>query len=386
MAIDQDALEKQIQRMLPRVKTLRRMLHTIPEIAFTEERTRAQLIKVLQSSSLRIRKPLIGTDIVADLKAPGAEHTIGLRADIDALPLRETSGVRHRSNTDGFMHACGHDGHAAILTGTALVLSHFRKELKANVRFIFQPAEEMECGGALLVRKGVCRGVDEMYALHGWHGYPVGSVVCKEGHFFAANGTFAVIVRGKGAHGATPEQGRNPIPAAAEIVDRLDELHVNVRRAYGAVISVCTIAAGKSANVIPERAILQGTTRYYSRRVGDAIVKNIREVVAQVAKAHGVHAHVVYESRYNLPVINTVQGDTRVREAAKVCGERHVQISKPLMTSEDFAFYLTGREGALFLIGLGKRSPALHTPAFDFNDEALAHGMRMMCTLALTAQ
>ncbi|MEK6796176.1 MAG: M20 family metallopeptidase [Spirochaetota bacterium] len=379
-----DVLDREIARVLPRVRELRHAIHACPEIAFDEHRTRAAVIKMIARTSISLRKPLIGTDIVADLAVRGAKKTVCLRADMDALPMVEETGVKYASRNKGFMHACGHDGHTAILAGTALVLSRLSKHLRANVRFVFQPGEELECCGSLLVKKGALRGVSEAYALHGWHGYPVGSVVCKNGVFFAANGTFYIVVRGKGTHGAMPEEGRNPIPVASEIVDKLDDLHVNVKRAYGAVISVCSINAGVNSNIIPERAVISGTTRFFTPRVGNALRQSIASIAAASGKRHGVNVHFVYESRYHEPVVNTDAGFAAVKEAAALAGERFIEAKKPLMASEDFAFYLTRNDGALFLLGLGDRSPKLHTPAFDFNDEAIEHGIRMFSRLLVS--
>lgn len=378
-----DELDREIERVLPRVRELRHTIHACPEIAFDEHATRASVDRFLSRSPLSIRKPLIGTDLIADLPVRGAKSTVCLRADMDALPMVEETGAKYASKKQGFMHACGHDGHTAILAGTALVLSRMQKHLRANVRFVFQPGEELECCGALLVKKGALRGVSEAYALHGWHGYPVGTVVSKSGVFFAANGTFYIVVRGKGTHGAMPEEGRNPIPVASEIVDKLDDLHVNVKRAYGAVISVCSLNAGVNSNIIPERAVISGTTRFFNPRVGNALKQSIASIAAASGKRHKVNVHFVYESRYHEPVVNTDDGFAAVKAASVKAGTRLIEAKRPFMASEDFAFYLTRNSGALFLLGLGNRSPKLHTPNFDFNDEALGHGIRMFSRLCI---
>ena len=368
---------------MPEIYALRHTLHMCPETAFKEYATRSAIVKALSKTRCIIRPPLLGTGIIADLAAEDAEKTICLRADLDALPIPEESGLSYASRHSGFMHACGHDGHSAILVATALVLSRLRKYLRKNVRFVFQPAEEMECGGSLSVKKGALRGVSEAYALHCWPGYPVGSIVCKKGYFFAANGSFTICVRGKSAHGALPEKGKNPIPASGEIALRLNELHAKMQK-KDAVVSVCMIHAGTSANVIPGDLILKGTTRFFEPRVGELLIRRIRDIARSARKRYGLKVDVAYESKYHLPVFNSVSAVNRLMALAKSIQIPYIEAARPFMTSEDFAFYLNEREGALFLLGQGKKSQALHSSRFDFNDESIAPGVRMFSSLALS--
>ena len=245
-------LQREIAAILPDMVALRHALHRVPEPALQEEQTRAVILAALPRRGLRIQAPLLGTDLIADLGAAG-KHRIALRADIDALPISEETGLPYRSVHAGFMHACGHDGHTAMLVGAALILyHHYWAELPRRVRFIWQPGEEVRAAGRELVRLGACDGVDEVYAMHAWSGLPAGAISSGAGAIFAAASFFTIRVVGVGCHGAQPERGKNPIPIAARLVSRLAEEHRRLHAREGAVISVCTFSAGAAGNVIPD--------------------------------------------------------------------------------------------------------------------------------------
>lgn len=373
-----------VARLVPEVTAFRHALHQAPEVGLQTPQTRAAVLARLEKTTLRVRPPLMGTDLIAELRG-GGTRTICLRADMDALPIREATGRKYESRCPGAMHACGHDGHTAILVGTALTLDHFRDRLPVTVRFVFQPGEEIVCGGRELVARGACEGAEAAYALHGWPNLPVGAVAVREGPQLAAGGFFKVCATGKGCHASQPESGRNPIPCVAEMAAKLAAYHTQVRAEDGSVVSVCMVHAGDAANTIPPTATMEGTFRYLSVEAGDRIEAGIRAIVEAAAQAAGVRAEVTFDRAYALPVINTAEGVARVEAAARagLPAEAWRPLKRPAMGNEDFAFYLDGRQGAMFFLGLGETSPAIHTPAFDFNDECLAAGIRMMSLIAL---
>ena len=349
-----------------------------------EHKTRAKVAEALAGTSLAIWEPLLGTDLVADLPGGGNGRVL-LRADMDALPIREETNAEWRSKYEGVMHACGHDGHTAILTGTALVLDAMKECLNSSVRFVFQPGEELVCAGKDLVERGVMDGVDAAFALHAWPGIPEAAIGCRPGPMFAAADHFAATFRGRGAHGAMPETGNNPIPPAAEFALGLQELHYRENPKDGSVISVCCFHAGNSSNIIPENAEVEGTLRYLNVERGDELVGAITELARSSASRSGIEVETKHERTYSLPVVNSERGFSIVRDlAAKYLGpERFAELEKPSMGAEDFAFYLDGREGAMFRLGMGEGSPGVHTPRFDFNDEALGTGILMLSLIAL---
>lgn len=377
-----DTIAGLVEKHLPEIRSLRRMLHACPEIALQESRTQALLMNWLGRLSLKFMPPYVGTDVVAALET-GGSRTIGLRADMDALPVMEQTGVPYQSSFPGMMHACGHDGHMAMLAGAATVLCAIRDQLDTNVRFIFQPGEEVVCAGRDMVAKGVCDGLAEVYALHAHPGYPVGQVVSRPGPFFAAAGFFDIEFRGVGCHGATPEAGCNPIPAASALVTRLETLHRQWNRERGVVVSACRISAGTMNNIIPGTARVGGTFRYLDVGDGMAVQAAIRDAAEEAARSARVEVEVEFDVPYQLPVIN----DKGVFEHFQALASRHLppgsflEAPAPAMLGEDFAFYLTDRPGLMFWLGMGADSPVLHSPEFDFNDDALRNGVRMLCLL-----
>lgn len=374
-------VRSRIQAILPRITEFRRQLHTDPEIGLDTARTGEKIREALKDTAITFHPPLMENDVVGDLG--DAPRRILLRADMDALPIQELADHSYKSTNKGRMHACGHDGHMAMLVGAALVLDSLREHLNIGVRFAFQPGEEVICAGKTFVERGVCDGCDAAYAIHGWPGLPVGCVTSREGPLFAAGAHFTIELTGKGCHGALPERGNNPIPPAARIISELAKMHAEVNARDGSVVSVCSFQAGDSSNVIPDTATVLGTFRYLEPSVGIDLESRIRRTVEDVAKEAGLISNLDLDSAYSLPVINTAHGCELVCDIA----ERHarwLEAERCHMTMDDFAFYLKGREGAYFLLGLGESSPALHSPTFDFNDEALETGILMHCMVALS--
>ena len=373
-----------IKNILPVTQAIRHQLHSEPEIGLDTFTTRERIMTSLCHTKLVFQPPLMQTDLIGELKGNNPQ-TICLRADMDALPVSEQTNVAYHSKRPGSMHACGHDGHSAILIGTALTLDALAENLPLNVRFIFQPGEEMVCGGKTLVQLGACQGAAAAFALHGWPGLPVGQIYAREGPLFAAGGYFKIQVTGKGCHGAQPELGHNPIPVAATVIHKLEQLQQQIYDVDGSILSVCLVQSGHSANIIPDNSLIQGTTRYLSEAAGLKIEQGIRKLVTETNDDNDVKVSLEYENRYSLPVLNTQVGFNLIQKLAKGYFPPTAwrEMEQPSMVNEDFAFYLEGREGAMFLLGLGEDSPPLHSPQFDFNDQALENGILMMTLLAL---
>jgi hippurate hydrolase len=376
-------LKSAIDAILPEIRDLRHRLHEEPEIHFEEVETRRKVAAALEGLPLRIWEPLLGTDLIADLDA-GADRTIVLRADTDALPIGESTGVPYASKIPGKMHACGHDGHTAMLVGTARVLSRFREHLPVNVRFVFQPAEEMVAGGKDLVAAGALRGVEACFATHGYPGLPVGKIGSREGAMNAAGEFFDLRIIGQGGHGAKPELARSPMPAAGRLLVALDELHQRLFAEHGAVLSVCVAQGGQTRNVIPGEITLSGTFRYLDTSLGPRIRQEIESAAAQCT-GPGIRFEIDYPYGYEHPVINS----RKAHQFLKACAivglgqDQFKELDGTNRGSEDFAYYLVDHEGGKFVVGVGEDSPKVHTSEFDFNDGALGPGITQFCLIAL---
>lgn len=357
----------------------RRDLHAHPELAFQEHRTAELIAGLLASWGWEVDRGLGGTGVVGTLRT-GEGGSIGLRADMDALPMQEAGTAPHRSTAPGRMHACGHDGHMAMLLGAARHLAAVRP-FEGTVRVIFQPAEENEGGGRAMVEDGLFERhpVDAVYGLHNWPGLDVGRFAVGPAAMMASYDVFEVQLEGRGCHAAMPHAGTDVVVAASNLVLALQTL---VSRATNpqdaAVLSVTQLQGGDTWNVIPERATLRGTTRSLSPQVQDMLETGIARVARGVAAAHGVEATIRTERRYP-PTINTPQEAALAAAAAKdVLGEGAVDESpRPSMGAEDFAFMLQRRPGAYAWLGAGPPEACganLHNPHYDFNDAILPLG------------
>ncbi len=259
------SLKAQIAGIVRDMVKVRHTIHQNPEIALKEFDTSALIRKLLKKAGIEVHKPFLQTDVVAMVKGKKPGKNVTLRADIDALPLLEKTGLPYASQRKGTMHACGHDGHTAMLLGAALLLNRLREELNGSVRFVFQPGEEIVAAGKQLVARGALQDPkpDAVFALHAWAGMPLGAVASKPGALLAASDFFTVEVKGKGAHGSRPEDSIDPILTAARIVDALQSVvSREVSSLEPVVVSVCRIAGGTNGNVIPDSVEIEGTTRY----------------------------------------------------------------------------------------------------------------------------
>ncbi len=356
----------------------RRDLHAHPELAFEEHRTADFVAVRLEEFGLTVSRGLARTGLVATISS-GSGPAIGLRADMDALPMREANTFAHRSRYDGRMHACGHDGHTTMLLGAAQYLSE-RQDFRGIVHLIFQPAEESAGGGRVMIEEGLFEQfpVDVVYGMHNWPGLPAGKFAIRPGPIMAATDSFEIILSGQGAHAAMPHLGSDTIVAAAALISGLQTL---VSRSADpidpAVVSVTRVEAGSAWNVLPAEAVIRGTIRSMRAATRDLLVGGMRRIAAGVAAAHDVHADVRFIQGYPATVNDAQAAETAAAAAARVVGAENVNCeTMPSMGAEDFAFMLEARPGAYIHIGNGPGTGGctLHNPRYDFNDEILPIG------------
>lgn len=384
---------------------IRRDLHAHPEVRFEEHRTgrlvQAELARlgIAFVADLGGETPGAGTGVLAHLPAtvPNPGPCIGLRADMDALPITERTGAAWASTTPGTMHACGHDGHTTILLGAARVLA--ATEHRPNpVTFVFQPAEEGGGGGALMCRDGALTGgpdgtlgtpVSRMYGLHGWPTLPFGVIGTRPGPLLAATDELRVTVRGRQAHAAYPHLGADPIVAGAHIVAAAQTLASRtVSPLDSIVVTFGTFHAGTTNNVIPETALLTGTLRTLRAETRALAKARLRELVGAAARALGCEAELEIEEGYPV-TLNDPTEAARVLEVAREAGFARgaVEMPEPTMGGEDFSYYANRVPSCFYLLGLrpedADQMPQLHQPEFDFPDAAIGAGVEMMCRLAL---
>ncbi|MCC6473103.1 MAG: amidohydrolase [Burkholderiales bacterium] len=374
-------LLRQLEDYRPILAGIRRDLHAHPELAFEERRTSDIVARELSACGIEVHRGLAATGVVGTLRAGSGGRSIGLRADMDALPIQETNTFEHRSRHAGRMHACGHDGHTAMLLGAARVLAETRR-FDGTVRLVFQPAEEHEGGARVMIDEGLFEKfpMDTVYGLHNWPGLPVGHFAVMAGPLMASADQFDIVVRGRGTHAAMPHLGTDAIVAGTAMVQALQTL---VSRAVhpvdSAVLSVTQFHAGDAYNVIPEEAVLRGTVRAFKPEVVEAMAAGIRRVCEGVAAAHGVQVEVRYLHGYP-PLVNwPEQTEIAARVLEDLVGKDRVHRQfQPTMGAEDFAFMLQNKPGCYVLMGngQGEGQPGcmLHNPGYDFNDEALAVG------------
>lgn len=371
-----------LAEILPGIIEFRHTLHRIPEMAGAEFETSRAIRERLARLDLEVLPPFLGTDVVAILHGRGPGRNVTLRADIDALRLNEETGVPHASCHEGRMHACGHDGHAAMVMGAAELLASRRDSFNGSVRFVWQPGEENRAMGRDLVEAGALENprADLVTALHGMPGLPVGVLALRDGAMMASCAHFKVTIRGRGGHSSRPHQAVDPVVAAAAVVVELQSVvSRRIDPQQAAVLSVCRIAGGELANVIPDEVVLEGTARALDMNVAAALESGLREVVDAVSRANRTNCEIDYRLAY--PVTFNAPGPTAlarrvIRET--VGGERFVELAESSMGAEDFAYYLQRYPGVYVKLGTGENCPALHNSKFDFPDAALAAGIEYL--------
>ncbi len=389
------AIINRIAEFQPEMAEWRRDIHKHPETAFEEERTADLVAAKLHAFGIEVHRGLAGTGVVGTLEGngDGGGRAIGLRADMDALHIREVNEFDHRSvdegQHEGRMHACGHDGHTTMLLGAAKYLAETRN-FGGTVHFIFQPAEENEGGGRVMVEQGLFEQfpVEAVYGLHNWPGAPVGSFAVRPGPMMAAFDIFEATVTGKGSHGAMPHQGVDAVVTAAQVVSGWQTIASrNTNPFEAAVISVTQIHGGEAWNVIPETVVLRGTTRSFKPEVQDEIELAMRRIAEGVCQAMGASVEMRYERRYPATVNSVAETEIAAAAAVDVAGPENVDRDPtPTMGSEDFAFMLQAKPGCYIWMGNGsdEGDRRLHSPHYDFNDEALPVGASYWARLVET--
>lgn len=368
--------------ILPGIIEFRHALHRIPETAGAEFETSRAIRERLAGLDLEVLPPFLETDVVAILHGRGPGRNVTLRADIDALRLKEETGVPYSSGHPGVMHACGHDAHAAMVMGAAELLASRRDSFDGSVRFIWQPGEENRAMGRDLVEAGALENprADLVTALHGMPGLPVGVLALRDGAMMASCAHFKVTIRGKSGHSSRPHQAIDPVVAAAAVVVELQSVvSRRIDPQQAAVLSVCRIAGGELANVIPDEVVLEGTARALDMEVAAQLETGFREVVESVCRAHRTSFEIDYNLAY--PVTRNAPGPTALarRVIRETVGEgRFVELAASSMGAEDFAWYLQRCPGVYVKLGTGENCPALHNSKFDFPDAALAAGIEYL--------
>ncbi len=389
-----DHLKAEIDERVPDLVAMRRDLHEHPELAFEEVRTSGIVAQRLRSLGLEVQTGVAKTGVVGLLRggaaSTGDAKTIALRADMDALPIHEMNKVAYRSQTDGKMHACGHDGHTSILLTVADILSQRRNELTGNVKFIFQPAEEQIGGAEPMLKEGALQGVDGIIGLHLISNHPMGMVGVRAGTVFASADRFVLTVRGKGGHAAMPNGAIDPIVASAYIITALQTLISRETSPFSpAVITIGTIHAGTAFNIIPETAVLQGTMRAYTVEHRAKLLQRIDEVTKGIATSLGATCEIEHFDGCP-PCINDPAMTELVRNAAvATVGENNVDTSEDVMTagSDDMGVFLNAVPGCYFIVGSGNKEKETdyphHHPRFNVDEDALPTAVEVLTRAAL---
>ncbi len=387
------SLQSSIDRVAARSAELRHRLHQIPELGYEEFDTAAAIRAELSRLKIDFVAGVPGAPTatvawIGDISKP----CIALRADIDALPIEERTGLPYASARPGRMHACGHDGHTATLLGTADVLKAMERTLPVCVKFLFQPAEEGGGGAEKLVLAGALDGrlgpkVQRIFGLHGWPGLKVGTIAGKSGVLLAATDTFIVTFTGKGCHGAFPHLGHDPIVAAAEAVLSLQQIvSREVDPLESVVVTVGRISAGTAVNIIPNQARLEGTIRTLSAGTRSRVFQAVQRRCTGVAQANGCAARVDFTEGYPATINDPATADIVAQVARQTFGQHgYLPVPYPSMGGEDFAYYAEKIPACFFFLGVQPDDrdlyPPLHSDQYDFTDAAIAVGIRMFYAL-----
>src|SRR5690242_1613369 len=365
----------------PDIQAWRRDIHQHPELLYDTHRTSAFVADRLRGFGCdEVATGLGQTGVVGVIKGKkpagdGEIKVIGLRADMDALPIEEATGLSYASKTPGLMHACGHDGHTAMLLGAARYLSETRN-FAGEAVVIFQPAEEGGAGARAMIQDGLMERfkIDQVYGMHNGPGLPVGSFAIRPGPLMAATDSIDITIEGRGGHAAQPHKCIDSLLVGAQLVTVLQQIvGRNVDPLESAVISICEFHAGNARNVIPQTATLRGTVRTLTPKVRELVEKRVREVVAGTAQITGAKIDLTYTRGYPVTLNHAEQTEVALRAAKEVAGEANVHEMPPMMGAEDFSYMLEARPGAFIFCGNGDTA-GLHHPAYNFNDEAIVYG------------
>lgn len=376
------------------ITRIRKDIHQHPELCFEEHRTSELIAKALTEWGIEIHRGLGTTGVVGIIKNGSSTRALGLRADIDALPMTEHNHFAHASTHAGKMHACGHDGHTAMLLAAAKYFSKHR-HFDGTLYLVFQPAEEGGGGAREMIKDGLFKlfPMDAIFGAHNWPGMAVGQFAAKTGPVFASSNEFKIIIKGKGSHAALPHQGIDPIPAACQMVQAFQTIITrNKSPLETAVISVTKIHAGEATNVVPDSCVLEGTVRTFKTEVLDLVQARMQTVAESTCAAYGAQCEFEFVRNYPATVNHAAETQFVKNTLSDMVGAANVQEFEPTMGAEDFSYYLLEKPGCYFLIGNGDGTHRegghglgpcmLHNPSYDFNDELIPLGATAWVRLA----
>lgn len=373
-----------MEELLQPLIAFRRDIHAHPELGFDEHRTAGRIATALRAAGLEVHEGIGGTGLVGVLRCGNGERTLGLRADMDALPIDELTNVDWSSTVPGCFHGCGHDGHVAMLLGAAQYLAR-DLNFSGTLNFIFQPAEEGLGGARHMIEDGLFERFpcDRVYALHNWPGIPAGTISTRPGAIMGAADKFVIDVIGRGGHAAMPQDTPDAILAAASLVQQLNTIIArDIPSSANAVLSVTEIAGGHAHNVLPASVRVGGTVRSFDTAVQDRIEERMRQVLSGIAMSFGVECVLEYDRYYPA----TINDAAAAADALKIAGQVALAelAPEPAATSEDFSYMLQARPGAYIWLGQGRGEapPPLHNPHYDFNDDVMETGIRLHVALA----
>jgi hippurate hydrolase len=376
------------------IAALRRDIHAHPELCFEEERTADLVARQLEGWGVEVHRGLGRTGVVGVIRNGSSERAVGLRADMDALPIQEHNHFGHASRHAGKMHACGHDGHTAMLLAAAQYLAKHRN-FDGTVVLVFQPAEEGGGGAREMMRDGLFERfpMEAIFGAHNWPGLKAGQIAVKTGPCFASSNEFKIVLRGKGCHGAMPHMGTDPVPAACQMVQAFQTILTRNKHPLDTgVISVTMIHTGEATNVIPESCEMQGTVRTFTTPVLDLIERRMRQIAQSTAQAFELECDFEFDRNYP-PTVNHDAESAFIREVGtELLGADNVQEFVPTMGAEDFSYFLEEKPGCYFVIGNGDGAHrdgghglgpcTLHNPSYDFNDELIPIGASLWVRVA----
>ena len=385
-----DLIFEQCRHHFNDIVAIRRDIHQHPELRFDVERTAGIAADALDALGISVKTGIGRTGVVGDLDVSGATKRIALRADMDALPIQEQTEVPYKSKTDGKAHQCGHDAHTAMLIGTARILSHLKSQLKANIRFIFQPCEEAYPGGALaMIEDGVLENVDEIYGIHVFPLYPVGQYATCTGPMLAQSDTFEITITGRGGHAAFPHLTVDPILIGAQFVNAAQSVvSRNIDPLDSAVVSITQFYGGDTKNVIPPFITLGGTVRTLDKTVQTRIRTQLENLLAGIANAHGATYTFAYQEGCPVTFNHEPCVDTAVSSAQALVGEKNVIFPiAPILGGEDFACYSQKIPACFVMVGAGNEKKGIvnmcHHPQFDIDETCMIYGMALTTSIGL---
>lgn len=376
----------EVERIQKTIINIRRDFHKHPELGFNELRTAKIIADKLISCGLEVKTQVGKTGVIGDLIVNKSFRTIALRADMDALPVQETSEVEYKSVNDGVMHACGHDGHMAMLLGAAEILSQSRDDLRVNVRFIFQPAEEGQGGARYMIKDGALENVNEIFGLHLWNYQPYGEIGIKSGSVLAAADIIDIWIEGIGGHGAAPQGTIDAIVVAANLIVNLQTIvSRNIDPLESAVVTIGEINGGHGFNIIADKVKLRGTVRAMTEKNRQAVKQRIESLIEGLAKSYDAKITMDYQDGYP-PTINHDQSVKLINQSAEKIGEALIKEPYLSMGAEDFSYYLQEVPGAFVFIGSAPKnkepmSVPHHCSHFDIDERALLVGTSLFVQL-----